>query len=115
MENATLIFRDGRFPDDFWRPSAPTGTLGLREVFSAHPIGPGRNVAGVDTYVEDPDAPVKTIFDTCGMYKHLVESAAELYPEPEGVLKRNLLINLQYLYAAVAPIGCEEVTPYGGA
>ncbi|KAH6905561.1 Chloroperoxidase [Coprinopsis sp. MPI-PUGE-AT-0042] len=115
IENATLIFRDGRFPEDFWRPSAPTGTDGMQEIFSAHPIGPGRNVGGVDNYVEDPESPVKTIFDICGTYKHLVDSTVQLYPEPEGVLRRNLIINLKNLYAPVAPIGCDEIMPYGSA
>ncbi|KAH6897743.1 Chloroperoxidase [Coprinopsis sp. MPI-PUGE-AT-0042] len=114
IANATLIFRDGRFPDDFWRASAPTGTAGSQEIFSAHPIGPGKNVGGVDNYVEDPNSPVKSVLDICGMYKWFVDSTVRLYPEPEGELRTNLIINLRNLYAPVAG-ACTEIAPYGTA
>ncbi|KAH6905565.1 hypothetical protein BKA70DRAFT_1225292 [Coprinopsis sp. MPI-PUGE-AT-0042] len=114
IANATLIFRDGRFPHDFWRASAPTGTAGSQEIFSAHPIGPGKNVGGVDNYVEDPNSPVKSVLDICGMYKWFVDSTVGLYPEPKGELRRNLIINLRNLYAPVAG-ACTEIAPYGTA
>lgn len=115
MTNATLFFRDSRFPRDFWRPPAPTAGEGLFEIFQAYPIAPGRNINGVNTYTPDPNSADFT--QICKLYIDFVNDTVKtLYPDPKGILRQNLKINLQYFYSALPALlgdGCEEQFPYG--
>lgn len=114
VTNATLFFRDSRFPEDFWRSSQPSAAEGLRDVFFPHPISPGRNVNGVNTYTVDPDS--ADFNDFCLLYTNFVNATLRsLYPNPKGILRRNLIINLGYLYDAFGFTGveCSEIFPYG--
>ena len=70
MTNATLFFRDSKFPVDFWRPPAPTGGTGLDVIVAAYPIAPGRNVNGVNTYTPDPSSADFSNF--CKLYTDFV-------------------------------------------
>ncbi|KAF6753963.1 aromatic peroxygenase precursor [Ephemerocybe angulata] len=113
MTNATLIFRDGKYPKDFWRAPEPTAGFGIIDIFNAHPIKPGRNENGVNTYTVDPDA---ADFSTpCKRYTDfLSKTVVKLYPNPTGVLRRNLILNLGFLYDAQGVIpDCPQVFPYG--
>ncbi|KAJ3544720.1 heme-thiolate peroxidase [Coprinellus aureogranulatus] len=100
MTNATLFFRDSKFPNDFWRPPAPSGALGLADIFQAYPIAPGRNVNGTNTYTPDPTSADFTTF--CKLYSDFVNKTVKsLYPNPTGIVRRNLNINLGYFYSAL--------------
>ncbi|KAF5335382.1 hypothetical protein D9611_011765 [Ephemerocybe angulata] len=112
IANATLFFKDSKFPVDFWRPAAPSGAEGIAEVFSAHPIAPGKNANGINSYTPDPTSADFSTF--CLLYTNFVtRTVGGLYPNPKGVLKRNLIINLGYLYDAIDTSGCTELFPYG--
>lgn len=113
MGNATLFFRDSKFPDDFHRPPAPTGGIGALDVFelSGRPAA-GRNWDGVDSFAPDPDS--ADFSSPCKLYYDFVnKTVGRLYPNPEGVLRENLVINLQYLYEALGFGACEQQFPYG--
>jgi hypothetical protein len=113
MTNATLFFRDSKFPNDFWRPPAPTGGTGALEIFSAYPIAAGRNIDGVNTFTPDPTS--ADFSNICLLYTNFVNRTVKgLYPDPKGVLRRNLIINLGYFYDAFgAADTCPEQFPYG--
>jgi hypothetical protein len=114
MINATLFFRDSKFPNDFWRPPAPTAGTGLLEIFSAYPTAAGRNINGVNTFTPDPTS--ADFSNICLLYTNLVNKTVKgLYPNPKGVLRRNLIINLGYLYDAfqAGATNCPQQFPYG--
>jgi hypothetical protein len=46
------------------------------------------------------------------LYNHFIDQVIALYPNPKGVLQRNLIINMQYFYG-VFEATCEERFPYG--
>lgn len=72
-------------------------TQGLDFIFNLHPIPPGSNVHGVNTYAENTTVPNMTNDpDGCQLYEWYVNTVVvPLYPNPTGVLKRNL--NLKYV------------------
>ncbi|TEB20564.1 Cloroperoxidase [Coprinellus micaceus] len=114
MTNATLFFRDSKYPLDFWRPPAPTGGTGALQIFSAYPVAAGRNVDGVNTFTPDPTS--ADFSNICLLYTNFVNKTVKgLYPNPTGVLRRNLIINLGYFYNAFpGGVGeCPEQFPYG--
>jgi hypothetical protein len=51
----------------------------------------------------------------CRFYEFVVGAVQELYPNPTGILRRNLIKNLHYWYQGVnvAFGGCTELFPYG--
>ncbi|RXW15742.1 heme-thiolate peroxidase [Candolleomyces aberdarensis] len=113
MEAAALFFRDGKYPTDFHRAAQPSGTEGVDMVFMVHPIAPGGNQDDkVNNYVLDPTS---ADFDTfCLLYTNFVNQTIRgLYPNPTGVLRRNLIKNLGFFYSGIADAGCEELFPYG--
>ncbi|EKM77858.1 hypothetical protein AGABI1DRAFT_76887 [Agaricus bisporus var. burnettii JB137-S8] len=113
LEVARIFFEDGRFPHDFHRAARPTGTDNEIELFNDHPIEPGRNVKGVNTYKPDHSTPQK-LDDRCLQYTyHANHTVPSVYPNPKGPLLESLKINLRYLFSAVKDKGCEEVFPYG--
>ena len=114
MTNATLFFRDSKYPRDFWRAPAPTGGTGMDEIFAAYPIAAGRNMDGINTYTPDPTS--GDFSNVCGLYTNLVNKTIKgLYPNPTGLLRRNLIINLGFYYNAFGGRGdsCPELFPYG--
>ncbi|KAJ3509945.1 heme-thiolate peroxidase [Coprinellus aureogranulatus] len=112
MTNATLFFRDSKFPKDFWRAPEPLGPIGIIDIFLAYPIAAGRNVNGTNTFTPDPDSADFNSF--CKLYTDFVNKTVKsLYPNPTGILRRNLIINLRYFYSGIATAGCEEQFPYG--
>jgi hypothetical protein len=78
---------------------------------AARPVQPCRNEDGkVDNCVVheislDDAGP-------CGIYNHFIDTALTLYPNPNGVLRRNLMLNMHYFYL-VFEQACEERFPYG--
>ncbi|TFK18147.1 hypothetical protein FA15DRAFT_660929 [Coprinopsis marcescibilis] len=99
MQSALGFFRDMRFPKEFFRASAPSAGEEAAGIFKAHPINPGGNVGGVNNYVVDTS--LGGFEDGCGFYTQFVNmTIRSLYPKPEGVLRRNLKINLGFLYEA---------------
>lgn len=92
----------------------PTGIV---QIFSAHPIPPGKNQGQVNTYTEDPTSGSFTNF--CALYYNFLNiTVKNLYPNPTGTLKRNLAINLRYIYQNLPSLPgstekCDELFPYG--
>ncbi|KAJ2923960.1 heme-thiolate peroxidase, partial [Candolleomyces eurysporus] len=113
METATLFFRDSKYPTDFHRAAQPSGAEGVEVVFMAHPIAPGRNLDNkVNNYVLDPTSADFNTF--CLLYTNFVNQTIRgLYPNPTGILRRNLIKNLGFFYSGIADAGCEEQFPYG--
>jgi hypothetical protein len=112
LDAALGFFRDMRMPDGFFRPSKPMGADDLDKVAAAHPISPGRNVNGVNTYTPDPTS---ADFSTpCLLYVNFVNQTIRgLYPNPTGVLKDALNRNLDFLYEFIANPLCPQVFPWG--
>jgi hypothetical protein len=113
MESALSFFRDGKYPTDFHRAAQPSDTEGIDIVASTHPVLPGGNHDGeVNNYVHDPTS---ADFDTfCLLYTNFVNQIVHgLYPNPTGILRRNLIKNLHFFYIGIADAGCEEIFPYG--
>jgi hypothetical protein len=111
MATALSFFRDHRFPPDFHRASAPAANTGLQEIMAARPVQPCRNEDGkVDNCVVHEISPDDA--GPCGIYNHFIDTALTLYPNPNGVLRRNLMLNMHYFYL-VFEQACEERFPYG--
>ncbi|KAF6745085.1 hypothetical protein DFP72DRAFT_926815 [Ephemerocybe angulata] len=101
-------------PRNFYRAPQPVGGNELAaQIFMAHPTVPGRNTAGVNSYTPDPTS--ASIADFCGVYSNFVNrTVRELYPNPTGLLERNLILNLEYIYLGTpSAAGCEQLFPYG--
>lgn len=117
ISNATLFFKDNRFPKDFWRAPKPASANGIVQVFTAHPIAPGRNAGKVNSYTVDPNSGSFTNF--CALYYNFLNQTVKtLYPDPTGILQRNLAINLGYLYESLptlpgSTVKCDQLFPYG--
>jgi hypothetical protein len=113
LDDGLLFFRDHKFPADFHRASIPSGTQGINVVIATHPIAPGGNADGkVNNYVVDPTSADFGKF--CQLYQDFVtKTVVPLYPNPKGILRRNLIVNLHYFYEIIDGNGCEEVFPYG--
>ncbi|TFK18228.1 aromatic peroxygenase precursor [Coprinopsis marcescibilis] len=112
IPDATSFFRDMRFPRGFFRSATAGGATGADILFNAHPIQPGRNVGGVNNFVEDQS--LGGILEPCRFYTQFVNTTIRgLYPRPTGVLRRNLIINAGFLYDALSPPDCPQVFPWG--
>jgi hypothetical protein len=115
MDAARSFFGDMKFPPDFFRSAIPTGGDGSDDIFRMHPFLPGGNVDGlVNNFVVDP---ASATFDTpCVLYDDILNTVKGLYPNPTGVLRRNLIKNLGYFYSGFTNVisnGCPEQFPYG--
>ncbi|TFK21406.1 Cloroperoxidase [Coprinopsis marcescibilis] len=112
MDTAESFFKHSRFPVMFHRSNKPRGIEPALDLLAVHPMLPGRNVAGVNSFVADLS--MGSTIEYCNMYTQLVnETIRGLYPNPTGVLKRNLKINLRYFYQSLEYDYCIEVFPYG--
>ncbi|KAJ3519595.1 heme-thiolate peroxidase [Coprinellus aureogranulatus] len=112
IANASLFFKDGMFPEAFHRAAEPSSPTAISDMYEAHPIQPGRNMGTVNSYTVDSTS--ADFSDYCLLYTNFVNNTIRsLYPNPEGVLRRNLIINLQYWYETVRDRGCIEQRPYG--
>ncbi|KAJ2914364.1 heme-thiolate peroxidase, partial [Candolleomyces efflorescens] len=111
--DATAFFKNNRFPLGFFRASQPVGNDGAAQIFGAHPIPPGSNVNGVNTYTADANS--ANLAQFCVMYENFVNrTVRSLYPEPTGALRRNLILNLKYFFSGQpSKAGCMEIPPYG--
>ncbi|KAH6897767.1 Chloroperoxidase [Coprinopsis sp. MPI-PUGE-AT-0042] len=114
MVTAERFLKEMHMPEDFHRAATPQqGESGF--LFSHRPILPGRNVNGANTFQVDES--LGSLLDFCNFYTQFVNVTVKgFYPNPTGVLKRNLNINLQFLFdnLPVAPdAGCTQVFPYG--
>jgi hypothetical protein len=78
---------------------------GFEFVYNKYPFTPGANTAGVNTFKADLTSP--TAFQTCLRYASFVNNNIKaLYPNPTGLLCRNLDINLRFLYEATEGDNC---------
>ncbi|EKM83225.1 hypothetical protein AGABI1DRAFT_118546 [Agaricus bisporus var. burnettii JB137-S8] len=111
-EVARSFFEKMRFPDDFHRAARPMNGENELEVLAAHPIEPGSNINGVNTYTPDPTS--GKLADKCTLYEnHVNRTVRSLYPDPTGDLLDALKINMHYFYTSVQHRGCKEIFPYG--
>ncbi|KAH9477879.1 Aromatic peroxygenase [Psilocybe cubensis] len=113
MTTARGFFQDSRMPDGFFRHNGSIGIDGLGQVFNPHPIAPGRNVNGVNTYTLDPTSADFT--DFCLLYTNFVnETVRNLYPNPTGILRQALNTNLGFLFqTGFEDSGCVQIFPFG--
>ncbi|KAJ2923736.1 heme-thiolate peroxidase, partial [Candolleomyces eurysporus] len=115
MASALSFFKDMRYPPDFFRPPTPMSNQGIAEIFAMHPFLPGGNADGrVNNFVVDPTSADFT--KRCVLYEDILNTVKTLYPNPTGVLRRNLIKNLRYFYTSVPAIlgsDCGEQFPYG--
>ncbi|KAJ3515821.1 heme-thiolate peroxidase [Agrocybe chaxingu] len=74
---------------------------------------PGRNTGQVNSYTFDPTS--ADFSDTCLLYENFVnKTVKELYPSPQGRLRKALLMNLDFFWRGVnITSGCAQVFPYG--
>lgn len=79
------------------------------DVAIAHPIPPGANAGDINSYV--PDGNPADLLTLCTLYASFVNIVQELYPKPAGVLRKALIINLEYLYSVIRG-QCIELHPY---
>ncbi|KAJ2925817.1 heme-thiolate peroxidase, partial [Candolleomyces eurysporus] len=114
MDSARSFFKDMKFPPNFFRSPMPMSTEGLDDIFLMHPFLPGGNVDGkVNNFVVDPTS---ATFETdCVLYEDILNTVKGLYPNPTGVLRRNLIKNLRFFYDGFSGVfdGCAEQFPYG--
>ena len=104
-------FKDNRLPNGFFRANRPRGAEGVDVLATAHPIGPGSNVGGINNYVLDPTS--ANLSQNCLMYTNYVnQTLRRLYPEPTGILLKALNQNLDFFYKGVSS-DCPQVFPYG--
>ncbi|EKM77086.1 hypothetical protein AGABI1DRAFT_115479 [Agaricus bisporus var. burnettii JB137-S8] len=112
LDHARSFFEAARFPDDFHRPARPMTADNEEVVLAAHPIEPGGNINGVNTYTVDPNSP--RLPDKCSIYEHHVNyTLRTLYPNPTGNLLDAIRANVHYFYTSVQERGCTEIYPYG--
>ncbi|TFK24484.1 Cloroperoxidase [Coprinopsis marcescibilis] len=109
MKSAESFFKDMRFPKGFHRSSSPVVIAGLGDLFAAHPFMPGKNNGThVDSFVVDDS--LGSLLDVCSIYTGFVSSTVRtLYPNPTGVLRRNLELNLQFLFEGLSNFGCNQI------
>jgi len=107
-----------RMPDEFFRPNASyiLGD-GAGTFFATYPVKPGGNNGKVNTYGPDPNS--ARLGDFCKLYHNYVNITIKaLYPNPKGVLKSALKVNLRSFFKRVTgfladPSSCFELFPYG--
>ncbi len=110
VDVARSFFQCMRMPDDFHRASKPSGGEGSGIVFAAHPMTPGGNMGGVNSYTPDPTS---ANFSTpCLLYENFVNRTVHnLYPNPTEELRQALNFNLNLFHEGVGD--CPQVFPYG--
>ncbi|TFK23902.1 aromatic peroxygenase precursor [Coprinopsis marcescibilis] len=119
MKPAESFFMNMRYPRGFFRASKPgsadaesipvvLGNDPTRVGFQA-----GRNVRGVKTFVADGSQ--GSLFSICTFYEFFVGKRIKgIYPNPTGVLRRNLNMNLQFLFDSLSDqTNCTQMFPYG--
>jgi hypothetical protein len=109
LDVALGFFRDMRMPPDFHRARRPIGREGMADIAEQYPISPGSNVERVRNYIADGTP--GSFSSLCPVYEAFVNSVRELYPNPEGILRRALVINLEYLYGSIWG-QCPQQHPY---
>ncbi|PPQ65538.1 hypothetical protein CVT26_000495 [Gymnopilus dilepis] len=114
LDVARSFFQNMTFPPNFHRRDGAVSNVGQDVVTDYFNFTPGYNAKGVNTFVVDPTS--ATLDQPCVRYTNFVNGLIKsLYPNPTGVLREALNINLQYLYEATvaAGDGCTQVFPYG--
>ncbi|KAF9448598.1 aromatic peroxygenase precursor [Macrolepiota fuliginosa MF-IS2] len=102
-EDALTFFKDNRFPDDWYRVGQSLSSEGMAGIVDAHPVRPGANTNGVNTYEPDPTSADLSPEQFCDVYINFVNGDVKrLYPNPTGVLLKALNMNLQMFYDSVA-------------
>ena len=110
------FFQNSSMPDGFFRANRSIGFDEINDpignVFSAHPIQPGKN-QGVNNYVFDPTSASFTS-DPCLLYYNFVnQTVRSLYPNPTGALRDALNVNLNTFYGSLQATNCTQLFPFG--
>ncbi|KAF8868524.1 heme-thiolate peroxidase [Gymnopilus junonius] len=115
LDVARSFFQNMTFPPNFFRRAGAVSNVGQNVVTDLLPnFKPGYNAHGVNTFTVDSTS--ATLTEPCLRYTNFVnKNIKQLYPNPTGVLKQALTINLQFLYEATvaANESCTQVFPYG--
>ncbi|XP_006456261.1 hypothetical protein AGABI2DRAFT_122173 [Agaricus bisporus var. bisporus H97] len=111
LDHARIFFEAARYPDDFHRAARPMSADNEAVVLAIHPLEPGANIAGVNTYTVDRNAP--RLDNKCGIFEyHINHTLHMLYPNTTGNLLDAIRANIHYFYASVQARGCSEIFPY---
>ncbi|KAF7760371.1 hypothetical protein Agabi119p4_11047 [Agaricus bisporus var. burnettii] len=111
LDHARIFFEAARYPDDFHRAARPMSADNEAIVLPIHPLEPGTNIAGVNTYTVDRNAP--RLDDKCSIFEyHVNHTLRMLYPNPTGNLLDAIRANIHYFYTSVQARGCSEIFPY---
>ncbi|KDR86161.1 hypothetical protein GALMADRAFT_132745 [Galerina marginata CBS 339.88] len=106
------FFQLMQFPKDFHRHDGAISNQGFDYVYNKYPISPGANTKGVNSYKADLTS--ATLFQPCLRYSSFVNNNIKaLYPNPTGLLRKNINTYLQFLFESTAADNCEQVFPYG--
>ena len=90
---------------DFHRRNGLISDEGFDFVYNKYPFAPRANTAGFNAFKTDLTSP--TAFQRCLCYASFVNNNIKaLYPNPTGLLCRNLDINLWFLYKATEGDNC---------
>ncbi|KAF9445689.1 aromatic peroxygenase precursor [Macrolepiota fuliginosa MF-IS2] len=113
-EDARSFLQKSQFPKDFHRASQPSAIENIDFLLNAHPVRPGGNVNGTNSYQKDPTSADLSPEQWCLIYENFVNrNVKNLYPNPTGDLLKALNINLQWLYDSVNDRCPKQVFPYG--
>ncbi|KAG6807389.1 hypothetical protein H0H92_007770 [Tricholoma furcatifolium] len=112
VSTLTSIFRDQKFPDNFYRRSSPgTGDIigaTSNDVFLKNPVSPGVNAPN-GTYILDPGP-----FDGCSLYLNLAsDNVPAVLLNTTGVLKDNVNFLLNAIHNFFPD--CPPAVPRGAA
>ena len=115
LTTARGFFQNSSMPDGFFRANRSIGldAIGdsLQAVVDAHPVQPGKNQGGVNSYVFDPTS-ASFSTDSCLLYTNFVnQTVRSLYPNPTGALRDALNVNLNNFHIPNA--GCPQIFPFG--
>ncbi|PPQ67339.1 hypothetical protein CVT26_007260 [Gymnopilus dilepis] len=112
MTVARGFFQNSKMPDGFFRANGTRSADGIDQVAAAHPIEPGKNVNGVNTYTVDPTSADFNSF--CLLYTNFVnQTVRSLYPNPTGALRKALNKNLDFFFQGINDDGCTQIFPFG--
>ncbi|KAF9443253.1 aromatic peroxygenase precursor [Macrolepiota fuliginosa MF-IS2] len=114
-EDTLGFFKANQFPDDWYRVGVPMTTENMTDLVNAHPVRPGANTNGVNTYEPDPTSADLSPDQFCLIYVNFInDNVKSLYPNPTGNLLKALNINLQRFYDSIAD-QCpgQQQFPYG--
>ncbi|KZV89111.1 Cloroperoxidase [Exidia glandulosa HHB12029] len=107
------FFKDSRMPHDFHRREGAFEGGGdeFDIIQSSHNYFPGFNNGTVNNFVPDPNFLGTQTEEICALYEKFVNTTMELYPNPQGALRKALNVNLDNFFIPVSS-GCTQLHPF---